>query len=118
MNVFTSLDKLTQPNVYSLLLFVLFKLSDLPETAPLSQLVYVLDKDNFIKLLKYFGGSTVTFPTIHELQVVIYCLTLYQSVNLGGSSLEEKMEEIPEVLREDVLSQYSQVVTIMEDYFV
>ena len=44
-------------DIYSLILFALFKLRDIPDYLVLSELVYVLDKDNLLKLCEYFGGS-------------------------------------------------------------
>ena len=60
------LTKLKDVDVYSLILFVLFKARNVPELASLSALAYVLDKDNLLKLCEYFGGQTITIPTITE----------------------------------------------------
>jgi hypothetical protein len=48
-----------------------------PDYMVLSELVYVLDKDNLLKLCEYFGGSTIKIPTIKELESIVYSLLLY-----------------------------------------
>ena len=70
------LTKLKDVDVYSLILFVLFKARNVPELASLSELAYVLDKDNLLKLCEYFGGQTITIPTITELEELVYSLVL------------------------------------------
>ena len=46
-----SLQTLNKTDVYSLLLFTLYKMHDIDEYSSLSELCYVLDNDNLIKLL-------------------------------------------------------------------
>ena len=79
-------------DIYSLMLFVLFKLRDVPDYAVLSELVYVLDKDNLLKLCEYFGGSTLKIPTIEELDSVVYSLLLYQYVDIEGMAYDSAVE--------------------------
>ena len=112
----SSLDKLSNKDTYSLLMFVLFKLKDVPTIAPLSQLVYLLDEENLIKLLKYFGGQTITFPTLDDLQEVIYAFTLYKKVKIDNLSYEQSLKEIPANMLNSILNKYDDVCKIMEDY--
>ena len=60
----SNLNTLKERDVYSLLLFCLYKLSDIPEYSSLSELVYVMDKKNFLNFCEYFGGQTIKVPTI------------------------------------------------------
>ena len=62
--------KLKYIDVYSLMLFAMFKLRDIPEYASLSEMVYILDKDSLLKLCEYFGGLTIKIPTIEELESI------------------------------------------------
>lgn len=64
-------------DIYSLILFALFKLRDIPDYLVLSELVYILDKDSLLKLCEYFGGTTIHIPTIDELESLLYSLLLY-----------------------------------------
>ena len=80
----TELDNLRTKDIYSLILFALFKLKDLPEYSALSELAYILDKENLLKLCEFFGGMTITIPTMQELESIVYSLVLYQYVNIDG----------------------------------
>lgn len=111
-----SLDKLSLNDTYSLIMFVLYKIQDIPELAPLSQLVYLLDEKSVIKLLKYFGGQTITFPTMEELETLVYTLTLYQKVELNEDIFDEAILTIPSNKRRDVKKMYNKVASIMGDY--
>lgn len=77
-----NLDTLKTTDVYSLLMFVLYKLMDIPEYSSLSELVYIIDRKNLLKLCEYFGGTTIKIPTIEELQQLTYALLLYQYVDI------------------------------------
>ena len=77
-----NLDILKTTDVYSLLMFVLYKLIDVPEYSSLSELVYILDKKNLLKLCEYFGGTTIKIPTMQELNQLTYALLLYQYVDI------------------------------------
>lgn len=51
-----NIENLKQTDFYSLLLFSLFKMTDIPEYSSISQLAYVLDRENLLNLCEYFGG--------------------------------------------------------------
>lgn len=71
--------KLSQPEIYSLICESLFALKENPKYSVISELAYLLDKDSFIKFIKYFGGQTITVPTTEEFKDTIKLLLLYQS---------------------------------------
>lgn len=89
MSIKKSLDKLKDVDIYSLMLFALYKFVDIPEYSALSELIYVLDKKNLLNLCEYFGGLTLRVPTIDELEILAGALLLYQYINLEGKSYEE-----------------------------
>lgn len=88
------LSKLKDIDVYSLILFAMYKMRNVDEYSPLSELVYILDKDNLLKLCEYFGGVTIRVPTIDELENMVYSLVLYQWVNIDGVEYEDAIERI------------------------
>lgn len=94
MRIKEKLDKLTDVDTYSLILFTLYQLTDVPEYSSLSELAYILDKQNLLKLCEYFGGSTIKIPTVKELTNIIYALLIFQSVNIEGKTYEEAMSLI------------------------
>ncbi len=52
----SNLDTLHLSDVYSLMLFVLYKVQEIPEYAILSELCYLLDGSNINRLFTYFAG--------------------------------------------------------------
>ena len=80
MSIKQELEKLKAPDLWSLMLFVLYKVRDIPEYSSLSELAYVLDEKNMLRLCEYFGGTTITIPTIDEMEKMIYGLLLYYYV--------------------------------------
>lgn len=85
---------LKDTDCYSLILFCLYKLMGVPEYSSLSELVYVLDRKNLLNLCEYFGGQTITIPTIDELETLTYSLLLYQYVNVDKKDYEEALDLI------------------------
>ena len=67
MKIKTELENLKEKDIYSLMLFALYKAQEIPEYASLSQLAYILDKDNLLKLCEFYGGLTIKIPTVKEL---------------------------------------------------
>ena len=94
MSLRKKLDKLTEKDIWTLLLFVLYKTNNVPEYSSLSQLSFILDKDSLFKLCEYFGGTTITIPTMDELEILIYSLLLYQYVDIEKIQYDEALSII------------------------
>lgn len=118
MTIKEELNKLKTTDIYSLLLFVLYKLSDVPEYSTLSELAYIVDKDNLLKLCEYFGGITIKIPTITELESLVDCLLLYQYVNIEGQPYEEAVKRLgfPSSSLRQIKSNYIKICNILKDY--
>ena len=112
------LAKLNDIDTYSLMLFALYKLRDIPEYAALSELVYILDKESVLKLCEYFGGMTITIPTIHELESIIYSLVLYQYINIDGMKYDDAIKIIGYKSHElrKVKADYEKISQILSKY--
>lgn len=93
MSISRELNNLTEADIYSLMLFALYKANELPEYSSLSQLSYILDKDNLLKLCEYFGGTTIRIPTISELELLLNSLLVYQLVDIENNPLETVLED-------------------------
>lgn len=76
------------------MLFALFKIKEIPQYSVLSELAFVLDKDNLLNLCEYFGGLTIKIPTIKELELILYALILYQYINIENKTMKEALELI------------------------
>lgn len=113
-----ALDAMEERDLYSLLMFVLFRLKDLPEYSTLSELSYVLDHKNLSRFLKYYGGMTITIPTKEEFDLVIDALLIYKWTNVDGNDIK-KAKSALNMTKERlnaVLPVYSKIVQSIESY--
>ena len=118
-NIKKNLNNLHLSDIYSLMLFILFKVQDIPEYALTSKLCYLLDGANMTRLLTYFAGQTVTFPTESEMTVVTNALLLYQYINVDGETFtaaQNKLDKLTKKEKEAVTELYVQLLPIMKQY--
>lgn len=118
MSLKNDIKDLKETDTYSLILFALYKLINIPEYSALSELCYVLDKENLLKLCEYFGGTTIKIPTIHQLEMLVHSLLLYQYVNIDNINYDEAIELIgldSKELRE-VKANYTRLCEILVKY--
>lgn len=114
-----NLDTLHLSDVYSLMLFALYKVQEIPDYAILSELCYLLDGSNLNRLFTYFAGQTVTFPTREEMSILTNALLLYQYVQLDGlpyPEAEAKLEGLKASERKKVLDLYVKLLPVMANY--
>lgn len=118
MKIKEDISKLKDVDVYSLILFTLYKMHDIPEYSAISELAYILDKENLLKLCEYFGGTTIKIPTIEELETLVYSLVLYQYVNIDGMSFKQATEIIGHKSSElrKVKSAYLKLCEVLQKY--
>ncbi len=105
-NIIKALEELDKKDIYSLILFILYRLKEIPEYSTLSELVYILDNENFIKLINYYGGKTIRIPKVDELSTILNALLVYereQNTDLPLSDICKDIgiskKEIPEILK-------------------
>ena len=105
-NIIKALEELDKRDIYSLILFILYRLKEIPEYSTLSELVYILDNENFIKLINYYGGKTIRIPKVDELSTILDALLVYereQNTDLPLSDICKDIgiskKEIPEILK-------------------
>jgi len=118
-NTKKALNNLHLSDIYSLMLFVLFKIQEIPEYAVTSELCYLLDGANMTRLLTYFAGRTVKFPTEAELAVVTNALLMYQYINLDGDTFvaaQNKLGKLSKKELDKVTELYIQLLPIMKQY--
>ena len=117
-SVATNLNNLKERDLYSLSLFSLYKLTGVPEYSSLSELVYVLDKDNLLNLCEFFGGQTIRIPTIDELEALVYSLLLYQYVNVDKVEYKDAIKLIGHESKDlrAVKANYRKLVEILKNY--
>lgn len=114
-----NLNALHLSDIYSLMLFIVYKLQDIPEYAVLSELCYLLDGSNLTRLLTYFAGKTIKIPTADEFNTMVNGLLLYQYVNIEGNSLTDaqaRLENVTPKQRERAVDTYLKILPIMKQY--
>lgn len=118
MNFKEDLRKLNEVDSYSLILFVLYKLRNIPEYNCISELAYILDRDNLLKLCEYFGGTTITIPKIEELEEVVQSLLIYQYIEIDKMSFEEALQATGYKTRDirTIRKNYNKVKEVLENY--
>lgn len=118
MTIKTNLDTLKKKDIYSLMLFVLYKFKDVPEYSTLSELTYVLDTNNLLRLCELYGGTTITIPTIQEMEEILNALLLYQKVNLEHKDMNEVLESFQLTLNEKrkLLKIYEELCDVLKNY--
>lgn len=113
------LNALNLSDIYSLILFILYKIQNVPEYQILSELCFLLDGANMTRLLAYYAGKTIKFPTKEEMTDVTSALLLYQYINIDGMSLSEaqyKLGQKSETNKERILNLYLKILPIMKQY--
>lgn len=115
-NIIKALEELDKKDIYSLLLELLIRMKGDPKYSTLGELAYILDNENFIKFLNYFGGQTITVPTVKQLSGVLAAITVYVYQQDGDKPLPEVMKEVGVAPRDrdevlEVLNLIPQLVT-------
>lgn len=119
INIKECLKSLHLSDIYSLILFIIYKLQDIPDYAVLSELCYLLDGANLTRLLTYFAGKTVKFPTEDELSTMANALLLYQYINIDGESLANaqiKLGQLTASQKNKATEMYLKIIPIMRQY--
>ena len=57
IRVSNNLNALKDKDIYSLILFILYKFKDIDEYRAISELSFILDKKSLFNLCQYFGGT-------------------------------------------------------------
>lgn len=118
MNIKNEINNLKTADIYSLMMFVLYKMTDIPEYSALSQLAYILDKDSLLKLCEFYGGLTITIPTIDELENMLYALLLYQEVDIEHKDYNKALEVLhkKDLPIDTIENNYVNVKDILKNY--
>lgn len=94
MNLKSEINNLSEEDIYSLMLFALYKLEDDPQYSSLSQLSYILDKNSLLNLCEFYGGLTIKIPTIDDLKNLLNALIMFQRIDIDGEPEEFVREQM------------------------
>lgn len=101
--------------VYSMALMLLYVLKDNDKFSDIAPLALMLDRDNFDKLIDYYGGMDIHIPTRDEVNSALKSLVYYQSKYLDGKSILES-RKLSGVSTEE-LRQVNRKASAIRDYF-
>ncbi len=118
MRIKEDLTRLNEVDTYSLILFVLYKLKDIPEYSAISELAFVLDKTNLLRLCEYFGGLTLRIPTVDELEEIVHSLLLYQYVDIDNMSFDDALKLLGDKSADIriIRKNYNKIKQLLENY--
>lgn len=116
--VTAALNSMNKTDIYSLMLFALYKMREMPDYLALTEMAYLLDGDNLTKFLSYFGGMTITIPTMQDFRLITKALLIYQYVNIEEGSFEDAIKSIPldEFKTDDIKQMYTKLVEVLSNY--
>lgn len=102
----TNISQLDSYEIYTLVLFALYKMTKVPEYSVLSELLFILDRKTLLKLCAIFGGQTIKIPTFEELATLLNALYLYQKIDIEKLPVKEAIKDcniarsnLPEVMQ-------------------
>ena len=81
-NINELVSNLTKADICSALCTLLYELKDVPEYSTLSELYFILDKKSIDKLMTYYEGQTVRFPTKQEVAELTQVLRLFNNYEI------------------------------------
>lgn len=116
--IISDINKFKEEDIYSAMLYALYKLTQDSNYSVISELIYVLDKESFLNLCSVMGGCTITIPTIQQLTNLTKSLLLYQYINFDNMSFEEALKSLNLSSDEakELLKSYEMVVNILNEY--
>ena len=91
-NIKNDLKVLSEGDVYSVSLGLLYRLTDIPEYATVSKLPYLLDRDSLFNLCEYYGGRTIRIPNLIELRRTLRTLLLYQAYEIEHHTWKDSLK--------------------------
>ena len=86
-----NLENLKDSDILNFVLFTLYKLHDTEEYGAISELAYILDKTNLFRLCEYYGGLTITIPTISQLEILLNALLLYKYIDIDNHDFDNAL---------------------------
>ena len=117
-NIIKALEELNKDDIYSLILYTLYRLKDVSGYSVLGELVYILDHESFTRFMGYFEGQTITVPKIQDLKDIINALLFYERKNNTKLSDDEILNEldIPKKEKEKIYSTLNLISEIIKEY--
>ena len=119
MMTIDKLNDLTVKDTYSLMMFALYKLKDDPKYSTLSELTYLLDKNSLMTMLEYFGGMTITIPSVQELRELFNALVMYNDVKIEKTtSLARALKDLEKkgYDKNKIINCFNVICNVLDNY--
>lgn len=116
--IISMLNSMEKSDIYSMLLFALYKLKENPDYLVLSELCYIINIDDLSKVLRLFGGMTIKIPELKDLRLLLKSLSLYNLVNIENQDLKESLKTVAsdEFSLDDIKDTYAKLIEVMSNY--
>lgn len=114
----SNLKDLKSVDIYSVLMFVLYKLTDVDGYSIMGELPYILDKNSLLNFCNYFGGRTIKVPTLNELYATMHLILLYQYTKIDNIPYDAAVKLIGFKSSElrNVKASYNKICEILDKY--
>ena len=116
-NIYSEINKFKTKDIYSLMLYILYKVSDDPQYSTLSQLSYILNKEDLLKLCSYYGGLTIKIPSIDELELMLNALFVFYEVDIQKQDMTKTLNNFQTTISEryKIKKAYSAIKNTLKD---
>lgn len=116
-NIYSEINKFKTKDIYSLMLYILYKVSDDPQYSTLSQLSYILNKEDLLKLCSYYGGLTIKIPSIDELELMLNALFVFYEVDIQKQDMTKTLNGFQTTISEryKIKKAYSAIKNTLKD---
>lgn len=117
-NISECLSHMSKSDVWSMLLFCLYKLQDDPNWLTLSELSFVLNGTDLSRFLSYFENMTITIPPLKDLRLLVKSLTVYQLVTFENMDLNSAAISVQdtEFTKDELKLMYLKISEVLKDY--
>jgi len=108
---------LKERDLYSIILYAIYKCTGDEKYSTISELIYTIDKDSLLNLCSVFGGTTIRIPTVAEMKLYTNALLVYKLM-LDGKSFQEAFSQtgLDISYRRKIATIYNELVDIIENY--
>ena len=111
------ISKLRDEDFINKILYLIYKVSDDPRYSTVSELVYILGKDQLYRLCSVLGGCTIKIPTLKELKIFTGALYIYYTIHTTDTKFEVALERLnlDQASRKQLFSIYKEVESILDE---
>ena len=105
---------LNKTGVFELSIYLLYMLGKLPEYRTISNLMMLNTQNAFMRICEYFGGQTITIPTIEDVQDALMIIKMYNDIDIGEMPYEQFI--LLNKPSPDIIVGYNKLKTLLDIY--